>query len=103
LQIAGATAGFLAVQGCAEPGSPDILPVAEVDPSEARYGGTLRIAYSSIPSQLDPALAVSSEDNQVNFAVYEGLVRIGGNLLPEPVLALSWQPSDDLSKSLFDG
>lgn len=108
LQLTGAAAGLLALQACnstSDPGSPSTgaatEPVAQSE-GEPRYGGIVRTAYPSIPAQLDPALVVGSEENHINFAVYEGLTRIGNSLLPQAALALSWQPSDDLTAWTFN-
>lgn len=101
LQSVGATAGFLALQGCAGAASPGASPAGDMAPGEPRHGGTIRIAYSGPPGRLDPALVVGSEENLTNFAVYEGLARLPGTLTPEPVLAQSWQASDDLTTWTF--
>ena len=90
--IAGLAAGALILSGCAESergGGTD----AE---SEGGVNSTFVFAASSDPKSLDPAYASDGESFRVSRQIFEGLVGVEpGTADPAPLLAESWQASDD--------
>ncbi|MEZ4678306.1 MAG: ABC transporter substrate-binding protein [Caldilineaceae bacterium] len=73
------------------------VPTAAITPSVATAPEhSLRIAFSNIPTQFDPAIWSGNSAVQLGFAVYEGLVRVDHQLVAQPALAERWEVSDDL-------
>ena len=58
-------------------------------------GGILRAGVQGDPTELDPHLTVLAAAGLVIELVYEGLVDVGPDLLPQPALAESWEISAD--------
>src|SRR5687768_10919142 len=75
-----------AAQEAATPAASDAAPVA---------GGTIHVGVQGDPTELDPHLSNLAATELVVDLVYEGLVRIGPDLVPQPSLATSWTISDD--------
>lgn len=103
LQSAGLSAGLFALAACGDAApdatapdaaAPGADPVAA--PGDPQYGGTLRVAFPGTPGQLDPAQLFTNEDYHIGINIFEGLVRLNDELLPEPELAEDWTASDDL-------
>ncbi|MEV7648678.1 ABC transporter substrate-binding protein [Arthrobacter sp. NPDC089319] len=90
--IAGLAAGALFLSGCAASergGGTD----AE---SEGGVNSTFVFAASSDPKSLDPAYASDGESFRVSRQIFEGLVGVEpGTADPAPLLAESWEASDD--------
>lgn len=62
---------------------------------EPVQGGMLRLTLGEEPDQLDPARTISLTSSQVMGIVYENLVYIDDQGLPQPWLAESWEISED--------
>jgi peptide/nickel transport system substrate-binding protein len=60
-----------------------------------RAGGILRAGVQGDPTELDPHLTVLAAAGLVIELVYEGLVDVGPDLVPQPALAESWKISPD--------
>jgi peptide/nickel transport system substrate-binding protein len=58
-------------------------------------GGTLRVGVQGDPTELDPHLTVLAAAGIVVGLVYEGLVEVDPELVPQPALAESWDISGD--------
>ena len=82
-----------AAQEAATPAASDAAPVA---------GGTIHVGVQGDPTELDPHLSNLAATELVVDLVYEGLVRIGPDLVPQPSLATSWTISDDGLTYTFD-
>ncbi|MGM1017285.1 MAG: ABC transporter substrate-binding protein [Actinomycetota bacterium] len=88
--IAGTAIAVLALSGCvaSERGDDDAAS-GDVD-------GTFVFAASSDPASLDPAFAQDGETFRVSRQMFEGLVGTEpGTADPAPLLAESWEPSED--------
>jgi peptide/nickel transport system substrate-binding protein len=55
-----------------------------------RAGGTLKMAWSSSPRTLDPALTIQGDEYMITQAVYDNLTRVDEKLQPQPMLATQW-------------
>ena len=58
-------------------------------------GGTLRLAISEEPDFLDPARTIMLLSSNLMNHIYDRLVYIGADRLPQPWLAESWEVSED--------
>ncbi|TGG94871.1 hypothetical protein E4656_00105 [Natronospirillum operosum] len=67
---------------------------AQAATCEGVYGGELSIAGPLSLVTLDH-MAITSEPTAPRNAVYEQLVALDANLVPQPALATSWETSDD--------
>src|SRR5579859_4196423 len=70
------------------------------------YGGTVRVEVRAALSSLDPQSAPSDAVSQSGLALitpllYDNLVRIDENALPQPQLAVSWQHDADFRRWTF--
>ncbi|WP_152683236.1 ABC transporter substrate-binding protein [Kocuria sp. SM24M-10] len=88
-----AAAASLALTGCLasdrEEGGSGEAAAGDVD-------GTFVFAASSDPKSLDPAFAQDGESFRVSRQIFEGLVGVQeGSAEPEPLLAESWEQSED--------
>ena len=98
--VAGAAAlviGALALSACASQrgGDDNAEGPADVD-------GTFVFAASSDPASLDPAFAQDGETFRVSRQIFEGLVGTEpGTADPAPLLAESWETSDDALSYTF--
>jgi peptide/nickel transport system substrate-binding protein len=63
--------------------------------TEAVAGGMLRVGVQGDPTNLDPHLTVLAAAGIVIELVYDGLLEVDANLIPQPALAGSWTVSDD--------
>ena len=89
--VAGIAVGAMALAGCvASDRGGDAKPTAgDVD-------STFIFAASADPSGLDPAFASDGETFRVARQIFEGLVgTVAGTADPAPLLAKSWEQSDD--------
>lgn len=55
----------------------------------------LRVAFPESPNEFDPAKMSAFPEYNTNYAIYDGLVRVDANLVPQPALAESWETSPD--------
>ncbi|GGA49839.1 ABC transporter substrate-binding protein [Pelagibacterium lentulum] len=62
---------------------------------EGQYGGTLNVA-SPLPLVTLDQMMITQEPTAPRHAVYEQLVALDANLVPQPALATSWEISNDL-------
>ncbi|MCB0120967.1 MAG: ABC transporter substrate-binding protein [Caldilineaceae bacterium] len=62
---------------------------------------TLRVAIAGTPKHFDPALFSVTEEYQLGFAVFDGLVWVDEMLVPQPMLAEAWESSPDLMRWTF--
>lgn len=62
---------------------------------DARQGGTLIYANNSGPGALDPQMSASLVELEVIAHIYESLVSMGENFQAKPMLAESWEISED--------
>jgi len=67
----------------------------EASTPEGTPGGVLRLGVQGDPTELDPHLVVLDAASLVTDLVYEGLVHEDAALVPQPLLAESWEVSDD--------
>jgi peptide/nickel transport system substrate-binding protein len=79
------------------------LPAAAVrqEAGEPVPGGMLRLTLGEEPDQLDPARTISLTSSEVMDVVYERLVYIDDEGLPQPWLAESWEISEDGTEITF--
>jgi peptide/nickel transport system substrate-binding protein len=71
------------------------------DAGEPVQGGMLRLVLGEEPDQLDPARTISLTSSEVMTVVYEHLVYIDEEGLPQPWLAESWEISEDGKEITF--
>lgn len=60
-------------------------------PALAQSAGTVKVGLDVDASTLDPRLARDTSAFRVDDLIFDGLVRLNGNLQPQPGLALSWE------------
>jgi peptide/nickel transport system substrate-binding protein len=88
--MAGVAISALVLTGCAESNRPDGAG------EEGAVDSTFVFAASSDPKSLDPAFASDGESFRVSRQIFEGLVGVEpGTADPAPLLARSWESSDD--------
>ena len=87
----GAVAG---VPGAVQPATRLGVPRSAWAADTPRQGGTLKIAWTSTPRKIDPALAISGDEFMITQAVYDNLTRINEKLEPLPQLATRWQSNE---------
>ena len=66
-----------------------------------KYGGTMRLGMAAEHATFDPNLVSNSSDINVVDQVYESLVEHNPDLTIQPMLAQSWDVSDDLKQWTF--
>lgn len=59
------------------------------------YGGQIIIGSIADASLLNPVVAGDSASYDINYWVFDSLIRLDENLLPQPQLATGWDISDD--------
>ena len=90
--IASLAAGALILSGCAESERGNGGAEGEAE----GVNSTFVFAASSDPKSLDPAYASDGESFRVSRQIFEGLVGVEpGTADPAPLLAESWETSDD--------
>ncbi|MFC1953367.1 ABC transporter substrate-binding protein [Chloroflexota bacterium] len=88
-------AAMLVLPACASEEAP--TPEEPTEPAvETKYGGTLRVAESGDTNTLDPAFTLSGADRTFSLNAYDNLVLRMHDLSLKPMLATSWEPSEDL-------
>ena len=91
IAITGATLAALVLAGCVASDRGD-----EGSEGSGDVDGTFVFAASSDPASLDPAFAQDGESFRVSRQIFEGLVGTKpGTADPAPLLAESWESSDD--------
>ena len=88
---AGATIVLAACAPAAAPsdGEDEAAPATDAAASEPQMGGTLRVAFPDPPNEFDPAIMSAFPEYNSGYAMYDGLVRVDANLVPQPALAES--------------
>lgn len=76
----------------AQDATPDASAAAAI---EGAPGGVLRLGVQGDPAELDPHLVVLDAASLIVDLVYEGLVHEDAALVPRPLLAESWEVSED--------
>lgn len=76
------------------PAGPQATPTG-APASAPRQGGTLVVATSSDPGQLNPDLTTASGTHLVTGNIYSGLIQLDAKLNPQPNLAERWEVSPD--------
>ena len=98
--VAGGLAVGLALTACA---ASDRDPEASTDGTSGGGRSTFIFAASGDPASLDPAFASDGESFRVARQIFEGLVGVEpGTADPAPLLAESWEVSDDGLEYTFD-
>jgi peptide/nickel transport system substrate-binding protein len=69
--------------------------MAEGEMGEAKYGGTLNVAFQNEWAGLDPHVVSSYSSYQILFNVVERLTQYDDDLNLQPMLAESWEQSED--------
>jgi peptide/nickel transport system substrate-binding protein len=69
---------------------------------EPQRGGRLTVAFPGTPGQFDPGQVIVQEDFAVVWGAYNGLIWVDHTLTPQPELASSWAPSEDLTTWTFE-
>lgn len=77
--------------------TPTVKPIEPTVDASIQQAGDLKKGVI-----LDPALATSAEELQVNGYLYSGLVQLDANGKPAPDLAASWTVSDDELDIVFN-
>jgi peptide/nickel transport system substrate-binding protein len=70
-------------------------PAAPAGESGPRRGGTIVVAVTSDPGQLNPAITTAGPTHVVADNMFNGLIQFDENLNPQPSLAESWSISPD--------
>lgn len=105
-RLVGGTATLLLAPGCsrAQPTSTSsqlsTMPPAATT-SAAKAPARLRVGFPNLPKQMNPALYSDLEEFQLGFAIFDGLVWVDENLIPQPLLATGWETSRDLLQWTF--
>ncbi|WP_246011295.1 ABC transporter substrate-binding protein [Brevibacillus nitrificans] len=97
-----------ALAGCGTPAGqsggdkPQAKPEASTTaPTEAKKGGELRIAYQAQPPTLDPHVTTSQASATIGRSIFETLVTVDSNYRIQPMLADSWEQSEDGKTLVF--
>ncbi len=64
-------------------------------------GGTLVIGIATSPGHLNPAISTGSEVHTVADSIFNGLVALDDQAVPQPDLAISWSVNDDATVYTF--
>ncbi|MFO8061055.1 MAG: ABC transporter substrate-binding protein, partial [Bacillota bacterium] len=99
--LAFATAVLLLLSGCTSawvsswrPEAREWVPEPEEEDEvqiEGEYGGLWMEVLGTMPHTLDPAQIVTLDEGRLAALLYNGLVRCGRDMTPEPDLARSWE------------
>ncbi|HWV23813.1 MAG TPA: ABC transporter substrate-binding protein [Thermomicrobiales bacterium] len=92
--FAGGAAALVAAGMLSGVSAQEATPGASAVP-EGTPGGVLRVGVQGDPTELDPHLVVLDAASLITDLVYEGLVHEDAALVPQPLLAESWDISDD--------
>ena len=99
--IGGAGAGLMLAGGCTDSGSSQstvvqtpLVSAQESDLVDAPIP-PLRVVFPNEPRQFDPARMTSVEAYHLAYAIYDALIWIDEELIPQPLLAASWQVTPD--------
>lgn len=98
IKLVGGSAAALALAACVSNNAPSQSAVAQPAAGQPQAGGVLRIAFSDLLAQLDPALAISYADITYAYTVFENLTVVDYSDPSYPVLpglAESWEISED--------
>lgn len=92
LAIAASAAVALALAGCGGGGGGEATDNGD---GESREGGTLVYAITADPGILNPVVTTTSPAQRVGCLTYEGLTQVTPDLETQPLLAESWDISED--------
>ncbi|MCB0129173.1 MAG: hypothetical protein KDE58_43200, partial [Caldilineaceae bacterium] len=106
LLLTGSASAALALAACAPAVAPDTAPDAATDASaaasaagvtagEPQRGGTLRVAFTEAPANIDPHPTFVVQGAVLRSHIYDTLIWTDEQLTPQPSLATSWEAADD--------
>lgn len=81
--------------------SSETADTAEPGEVEATTGGEFHVAISQQPETLDPQMSTGSTVKLVARHIFEGLLALNSEFQPEPMLAESWEISEDRKTYTF--
>ena len=98
LLMVGLAVAMLAVAACG-----DDEPSAGTSPDgeEPKYGGILKVTTFGTHTTLDPPFQVTQSDIIVTQHTYDNLIMVQPDMSLKPMLAISWEPNDDLTSYTF--
>lgn len=97
----GATSLFL-LQACGRgPDRAGLAGARESTRSLPRQGGSLRVSFNQIARGLNPMKHVFITEYLMGELLFNGLTRLGYDMLPEPDLASTWSSNESLDEWTF--
>ena len=100
LLLAASLAGCGAQSGQSESANPQSQTETQKE-SQAVSGGELKVAYQAQPTTLDPHVTTSQASATIGRNVFETLVTVDSNYHVQPMLAQSWEQSEDGTSITF--
>ncbi len=91
--LASSIVALLAITGCSQ--AADSAPETASESSTPTTGGTITAALSGDPQNLDSGLNSGALTIAVGQNIFEGLFALDANFTPQPMLAESYEMSDD--------
>lgn len=85
---------FIILMGCSSEEKTEAQDVTEKDTEEIQ-GGELKVAYPAQPQMLDPQMSGAIATTDIMWHVYEPLLGVNENYEIEPMLADSYEQSED--------
>lgn len=79
-----------------------LVGILSIGANAQQYGGHIIIGSIADASLLNPVIAGDSASYDINYWVYDSLIRLDESLLPRPQLATDWEISDDGTVVKFD-
>jgi len=106
--LVGSTTTLLIAQGCAAARTTPTTATAPLattaqntNPPAPATPAPVRVGFSNLPKQMNPGLYSVLEEFQLGFAIFDGLVWVDEKLIPQPLLATSWETSPNLLEWTF--
>ena len=90
-----------AAQAAAEAAAAEAAAAEAAAAEQAKYGGSITMAFVADHSTLDPPFAIPAITTFIVENVYDPLLRIELDGSHSPALATSWEANDDLSSYTF--
>lgn len=87
--------GCFLMTACASKETTTEPAVVPADPEEAKYGGTITVAWNLAPAHLDPNKNTGSEFGDMGYNIYEGLFEPDTGQVATPHLADSYKIEND--------
>lgn len=105
-RLVGGTATLLMAPGCSSARTtPTATQLSTTQPTATMSAATaparLRVGFSNVPKQMNPALYSVLEEFQLGFAIFDGLVWVDEDLIPQPLLAAAWETSRNFLQWTF--